>query len=107
MGIIAALVTILVATPIIYVQANKQIYANRVTDYLVEEQNYNKDDLKSVKGVWGVKLPSFFVTVTFKDEPNVEYIYFAHNEVIQFSYRPAQGDNDIEEAELKHFDPFE
>lgn len=69
------------------IQVNKIIYAKRVTHYLLEEQGYEKDDIKSVKGVWGFKLPPFCAVVIFTDEPFVEYIYFAHNDVIQFGYR--------------------
>lgn len=46
LSIIAASI---ILTPIIYVQANKRIYANRVTRYLVEEKHYRKDEIQSVK----------------------------------------------------------
>ncbi|MDQ0088584.1 putative membrane protein [Paenibacillus anaericanus] len=107
--IMAILVALLVVTPVIYVQMNKIIYATRVTDYLLEEQNYSKAEIESVKGVWGIKLPAFYAIVTFKDEPYVEYVYFAHNEVLQFSYiLNEEGlEEGIIESDLKHYDPFE
>ncbi|MOA24016.1 hypothetical protein D3C78_1446760 [compost metagenome] len=107
--IIMAILTTLVVTPVTYVQVNKMIYANRVTDYLLEDQKYNRDEIESIEGVWGIKLPSFYAVVTFKDEPYVEYIYFAHNEVLQFSYRlteEVKGKN-IAETELKHYEPMD
>ena len=30
--------------------------------------------------------PTFFWKVVFENEPYIEYIYFAHNDVIQFEY---------------------
>ncbi|MFC3886245.1 hypothetical protein ACFOU2_23250 [Bacillus songklensis] len=65
---------------------------------------------KSILGIWGVKLPSFYaVVVVFKDEPYVEYIYFAHNDILQFDHRITdegrkQG---ITESDLKHYVPLE
>ncbi|OPH46967.1 hypothetical protein BC351_02815 [Paenibacillus ferrarius] len=84
---IAALLVIgVLITPFFYVQANKIIYANKVTNYLLNEQHYKKNEIKSVKGIWGIKLPSFYTVVVFENEPYVEYIYFAHNNVMQFSH---------------------
>ena len=62
------------------------IYANKVTNYLLNEQHYKKNEIKSVKGIWGIKLPSFYTVVVFENEPYVEYIYFAHNNVMQSSH---------------------
>lgn len=107
--IIVIIITILVITPIVYVQVNKIIYANRVTNYLLEEQKYSREEIESVEGVWGIKLPAFFAVVTFKDEPYVEYIYFAHNEVLQFGYRLTEEGKEegITESDLKYYVPFE
>lgn len=107
--IMAILITTLVVSSVTYVQVNKIIYANRVTDYLLKKQKYNRDEIESVKGVWGIKLPSFYAVVTFKDEPYVEYVYFAHKEVLQFSYRLTEEGKgeDIAESELKHYEPMD
>lgn len=104
-SILISLLVILVLVPIIYVQANKIIYANRVTDYLLEEENYNEEELQSVKGIWGVKLPPFYAVVTFQDEPYVEYIYFAHNDVMQFSYKIKEEgiEKGVTKSKLKHY----
>ncbi|WP_262416400.1 DUF3139 domain-containing protein [Paenibacillus sp. CGMCC 1.18879] len=105
---IGILLAVLIMTPIVYVQANKLIYAHRVTAYLLEDGHYRKEEIQSVRGIWGIKLPSFFAVVTFKDEPHVEYVYFAHNEVHQFGYRltPEGRDHDFKEKDLKHYVPF-
>lgn len=106
---IIIVIMILVITPFVYVQANKMIYKNRVTNYLLETQNYSEEEIESVKGIWGVKLPSFFAVVIFKDEPNVEYVYFAHNEVLQFDYRLTKEETKrgITVSDLKHYVPLD
>ncbi|MCM3273592.1 DUF3139 domain-containing protein [Paenibacillus elgii] len=95
----------LILTPFVYVQLNKVIYANKVKKYLVEKQNYKENEIKSVKGVWGIKLPPFYATVVFEDEPYVEYIYFAHNDVLQFRYNITEEGNNkgITQSDLKHY----
>ncbi|RAW19397.1 hypothetical protein DC345_01055 [Paenibacillus taichungensis] len=97
----------LVLTPIIYVQVNKLIYAHRVTEYLIEEKKYTQEEIESVEGIWNVKLPPFSAEVTFKDEPDVEYIYFAHNEVLQFAHRISEEAQrrGKTKSDLKHVEP--
>lgn len=107
--LIIILIVILVITPFVYVQANKIIYKNRVTNYLIESQNYSEEEIEVVKGIWGKMLPSFFAVVIFKDEPYVEYIYFAHDEVLQFDHRLTQEgiERGIIMSELKHYVPLD
>ena len=100
----------LIITPFVYVQINKIIYTKRVNTYLVGEQDYKKTEIESVKGKWGFKLPPFYTVVVFKDEPFVEYIYFAHNRILQGDYitteegkRKQVTGSDIKY--LKHYDP--
>ncbi|MGN7411686.1 DUF3139 domain-containing protein [Paenibacillus sp. SAF-068] len=99
---------ILVATPFVYVKMNKVIYAHRVTEYLIEQKNYSSEEIESVEGVWSIKLPPFLAIVKFKDEPDVEYIYFAHNDVIQFSHRISEEaqKKGKTKSDLKHFVPM-
>jgi hypothetical protein len=105
--IISALIALIIITPIVYVQANKLIYAKRVTNYLVNEAGVNREEIQSVRGVWSVKLPPFLVVVVYKDEPDIEYIYFAHRGVMQFGYRLTEHatKRDIKESDLKHYVP--
>lgn len=105
--IAAVIIIAIVLTPIIYVQINKIIYKHRVMNYLIKEEGYEKEHIQSVKGVWGVKLPPFLSVVVFNDEPYVEYIYFAHNGVIQFDYLITEEGKlmGITEQDLKHYVP--
>lgn len=98
----------IVIVPIVSIQANKYIYKNRVTTFLIEEKGFEKEDIESVEGVWGFKLPVFYAIVTFKNEPYVEYIYFAHdNDVFQFNYQITdEGQKKgIKEEDLKNYNP--
>lgn len=47
----------LVIVPFVSIQANKYIYKNRVTTYLLEEKGFEKKDIESIEGKWGFKLP--------------------------------------------------
>jgi hypothetical protein len=73
----------------------------------VEEKHYRKDEIQSVSGVWGKKLPPFYAVTVFKDEPQVEYVYFAHDDIIQFEYRVAGAVTGVElqQKDVKHYEP--
>lgn len=103
----AIIIITVVITPVIYVQVNKYKYADRVTSYLLEEEKYSREEIESVKGVWGKKLPSFYTVVIFKDEPYVEYVYFAHNEIMQFDSRLTEEGEEkgVVLSNLKHIVP--
>jgi hypothetical protein len=75
------------ASPFIAVQYQKQVFAERVHTYLIQQKHYQPQQIASVKGIWGIMLPSFYVDVVFKDEPNRVYTYFAHSGVFQSSHR--------------------
>jgi len=97
----------LVILPIVYIQANKYIYKNRVMTHLIEENDFEKEDIESIEGKLG-SLPTFYVIVTFKNEPDVKYIYFAHdNDVFQFDYQITdEGQKEgIKEEDLKNYNP--
>jgi hypothetical protein len=85
--IICVFIIGIVLTPFIYVQVNKVVYKNKVMDYLIQDKGYQQEEILSVEGVWGMKLPPFYSVVVFENEPYIEYIYFAHNEIMQFEYR--------------------
>lgn len=104
--ILILLLLLFIAIPTIYVEANKMIYKNRVMEYLVAEKGYNKEEIKEIKGVWGKKLPPFYTTVIFKDEPSIMYSYFAHNDIIQFEYRSLNNESNIKSSDLKHYEPY-
>lgn len=103
--LVAILVIIFVLSPIIYVEANKKIFENRVTEYLVNEKGYHPNDIELVEGVYGFKMPEFYTKVIFKDEPYIEYTYFAHGGVAQFDYEIIDNVyNRITFKELKNYD---
>jgi hypothetical protein len=98
----------IITVPVITIQTNTYIYKNRVSKYLMEEEGIEKEDIESLKGKWGFMLPPYYVIVTFKNEPKVEYIYFAHdNDVFQFNYKLTdEGQKEgIKEEDLKNFNP--
>ncbi|TQR15603.1 DUF3139 domain-containing protein [Psychrobacillus soli] len=98
----------LVIVPLVSVQVNKYIYKNRVTTYLIEDKGYKEEDIESIEGKWGFKLPAYYTVVTFKNEPHVEYTYFAHDkDVFQFNYNIIdEGKKEgIKEEDLKNFNP--
>ncbi|MFE6166928.1 DUF3139 domain-containing protein [Viridibacillus arvi] len=90
------------------IEITKTEYEKRVTSYLLDEKGYEKKDIKSVDGIYGVKLPPFYVIVVFEDEPYVKYTYFAHNEVHQFEYILTEEaiKKNINKSDLKNYDPL-
>ncbi|KGX83107.1 MULTISPECIES: DUF3139 domain-containing protein [Pontibacillus] len=104
--IITIFIIVILLSPFIYLEVNKNIYENRVTNYLLEERGYNAEEIASVEGVFGFKMPKFYTTVTFEDEPYVKYTYFAHNEVLQFNYEIIDEEHEgITKEDLKNYDP--
>jgi hypothetical protein len=108
MIIISSFIIAIVLTPFIYVQVNKVVYKNKVMKYLIEEKGYQQEEIKSVEGVWGMKLPPFYSVVVFENESYVEYIYFAHNEIMQFEYRltDERKQQGISEKDLLNYEPL-
>ncbi len=93
-------------SPLIYVETNKIIYKNKVITYLIEAKGYKKEEIKFVQSGWGNELTPFYAVVIFENEPYVEYIYFAHNEIMQFEYRlTVEGkQKGITENDLKNYE---
>lgn len=107
--IVVIFLLLLIFVSFIKVQMTKNVYEERVSNFLLNEQGYDKKEIKFIKVKWGFKLPAFYTIVTFEDEPFVEYIYFAHNGVKQFEYILTEEGKKkgIIESELKHYVPFE
>ncbi|WP_340673047.1 DUF3139 domain-containing protein [Brevibacillus agri] len=74
MMIIAFLVLILIAVPVINVQGTLLSLENQVRQYLITEKNIDEKTIVSLDGRFG-KLPFFGVEVIFADEPDVRYFY--------------------------------
>lgn len=99
-------VLVIILARFIYIKANEHIYANRVTDYLVNEMEYDEGEIASVEGVYGFKMPKFYVVVTFTNEPHIEYVYFAHGRVVQFEYQIIdKAFEGITKEDLRNYDP--
>ncbi|MGF9979674.1 DUF3139 domain-containing protein [Viridibacillus arvi] len=90
------------------IEFTKTEYEKRVTSYLLDEKGYEKKDLKFVDGIYGVKLPPFYVIVIFEDEPYVKYIYYAHDGVNQIEYILTEEaiKSNIHKSDLKNYDPL-
>lgn len=103
---VAIIVLIIILSRFIYIEVNKNNYQNRVTNYLLKEMGYAKNEIALVEGVYGFKLPEFYTIVIFENEPYVEYTYFAHEEVLQFDYEITDNKYiEITKKELKNYDP--
>lgn len=102
--ILLVILAIAVILPILNIQINKMKYANKVSDYLIEEKGYKQEEVKSVEGVWGKKMPAYYVIVVFENEPNVEYTYFAHGKVKQISFQSVNSTT-VTVDDLKNYEP--
>ncbi|WP_245827572.1 DUF3139 domain-containing protein [Paenisporosarcina indica] len=103
------IVLFVVIVTFVKIQDIKNTYEKSVTNYLLHEQGYEKNEIKSVEGIWRFKLPAFYTVVVFEDEPFVQYIYYAHNGVKQIEYSLTyEGiEKGIDETKLKHYVPFD
>lgn len=99
---------ILLLVPFSFVQIKKRVYENRIEHFLIEEKSFEKEDIQSIEGEWHFAgLPKYWVNVIFSDEPNVVYIYFAHDKerIGQNEYYSIDSKNSSDQ--LKHYDPYE
>jgi hypothetical protein len=71
-------VLIIVLMSVLIIFCNIKLEINRLEKelraYLVNEKHYDDADILRIEGHYG-KLPKYPIQVTFKDEPNVVYIY--------------------------------
>lgn len=100
---------IVLLSPFCLVQIKKQLYEKRIENYLIEELSYQKEAIQSIECKWHFAgLPTYWVNVIFSDEPNVIYLYFAHNKdhIGQFEHHTIDGTTPSTE-QLKHFKTYE
>jgi hypothetical protein len=64
--IIPVLITLLIITPFVYVQANKLIFAHRVMDYLVQEVGVKKKKYNLCMGNGVLKHRRFLSSLSLK-----------------------------------------
>lgn len=97
---------IIILTPLCTIEIQKYLYEKRVTAYLTDNKFYQKDEIQSVKAKWHFAgLPSYWVNVVFSNEPNIVYIYYAHNTdaVGQYEYYAIDG-SDVSTERLKYLE---
>lgn len=76
-----------------------------MTHYLTEIKGYDESEIKTLESKWTFGgLPNYYVEVTFKNEPNIVYLYLAHHLIGQFEYYDINGKK-IPIEELKNYDP--
>ncbi|AIF45059.1 DUF3139 domain-containing protein [Virgibacillus sp. SK37] len=88
------LTIILIILGIIYLtltpdQDQIHLTEDKVENYLLNQKNYKKSDIKSIIGNYNAKdvgnpaISAYTADVVFKDEPNVTYSYFIEQETDQ------------------------
>ncbi|WP_318614378.1 DUF3139 domain-containing protein [Sporosarcina sp. YIM B06819] len=100
---------ILLLAPFYIVQTKKRLYENKIEHFLTEVMLYGKEDIQSIEGKWHFAgLPKYWVNVVFSDEPNVVYVYFAHDkeQIGQFEYYSIDS-TILSTDKLKHYEPYE
>ena len=103
------LISMVVTRAYLKMEETKTEYEKRVTSYLVDEKEYDKNELELVTGLYGVKSPPYYVMVIFKDEPYAQYFYYAHNGVEQYDFRlsnEAAEKGILDESKLINYDPL-
>ncbi|MGE7673249.1 DUF3139 domain-containing protein [Lysinibacillus sp. NPDC094403] len=106
--LIVALIIMLLA-PFCTVQIKKQLYVKRIENYLIEDMSYPKEAILSIECKWHFAgLPSYWVNVIFSDEPNVVYVYFAHDKdnLGQFEHHTIDGKT-LSPEQLNHFKSYD
>ncbi|MFJ8261241.1 DUF3139 domain-containing protein [Rummeliibacillus sp. NPDC094406] len=100
-----SIILILISSIFLYIQLKKQLSANTVMDYLIEEKGYEESEIITLESKWNFfGIPKYHVEVTFKNEPNVVYLYFANDLKGQFEYYVIDGET-IPPEDLKNYDP--
>ncbi|MFJ8520266.1 DUF3139 domain-containing protein [Lysinibacillus xylanilyticus] len=100
-----SIILIIVSSIFLYIQLKKQLSANTVMDYLIEEKGYKKSEIITLESKWTfLGIPKYHVEVTFKNEPNIVYLYFANDLRGQFEYYEINGET-IPPEDLKKYDP--
>lgn len=103
--IILSIVLLLCLTPFVYIQVKKHISLNKVMEYLIEEKGYDESDIFMIESKWTTGIPNYYVKVTFQNEPNIVYLYFAHDIKGQFEYYDIRGIK-VPIRDLKNYDPY-
>lgn len=109
-NLLLAGVVILLLAPFCTVHLKKQMYERRIEHFLMEEMAYKPEEIQSIEASWHFAgLPAYAVTVIFSDEPQVNYLFFAHdkNQLGQFEFYTEDGHTIQSPERLKHYAPYE
>ncbi|WP_432355718.1 DUF3139 domain-containing protein [Sporosarcina sp. A2] len=100
---------LLLLVPFYIIQNNKRLYERKIETFLTEEMSYKSEDIQSIEGEWHLAgLPNYWVNVIFSDEPDIVYIYFAHDTETMGQYEYHEIDSTLPSADkLKHYNPYE
>lgn len=103
--IVVIIIVFSICSSFMYIQFKKHQASESVVQYLIEEKGYEKSDIKSVQSVYSfLGIPTYYVNITFQNEPNIVYSYFSHHVKGQFEYYDHSGKT-IPTEDLKNYDP--
>ena len=93
---------LLTFTPFLYVQEKKQKCLEKVWTRL-EDKGYSESDIRQIESKYHFAgLPSYWKTVIFNNEPNIQYVYWCHHEG-QMEYYSLDG-KEVPIDQLKNYD---
>ena len=93
---------LLTFTPFLYVQEKKQECLEKVLTRL-EGKGYKESDIGLIESKYHFSgLPSYWENVIFNNEPNIQYVYWCHQEG-QMEYHSLDG-KEVPIDQLKNYD---
>lgn len=102
---LAILVILAFSASFAFIQFKKQRASNNVMEYLTEVKGYEKSQIVTLESKWSFfGIPKYYVEVSFKNEPNIIYLYLANDLKGQFEYY-AMDVKTIPTKDLKNYDP--
>jgi len=103
--IILAILILIIFAPVAFIQFKKHQASEKVMQYLTEVKGYEESEIINLESKWTFfGIPKYYVEVTFKNEPNIVYLYFANDLKGQFEYYEIDGET-IPPEDLKNYDP--
>ena len=105
--ILAILVVLVISATFGFIQFKKHCASDIVMEYLTEVKGYEKSEIVTIESKWTFfGIPKYYVEVSFKNEPNIIYLYLANDLKGQFEYYTIDGKT-IPTENLKNYDPVE
>lgn len=105
--ILAILVVLVISATFGFIQFKKHRASDNVMEYLTEVKGYEKSEIVTIESKWSFfGIPKYYVEVSFKNEPNIVYLYLANGLNGQFEYYAINGET-IPTEYLKNYDPVD